>query len=219
MIENLLATFLKQHRARHSGVEVHLVEEGGARMSARLDRGDVQLAIMPAGDERFHGRLLAPMHLLAVLPQAHRLGRLAAIEIADLADEPLLVLRHEFGSRAWFDAACSIAHMRPRVFLESGAPHTLIALAAANYGIAIVPSNARIVGHVRVVPLVHRGASVGRWAIVGWDQRRFLPAHAEQFVEELVAYSQRAFPGLDVARRAPTLPRPKKPGLVLAPSD
>ena len=53
---------------------------------------------------------------------------------------PVLVLRQGFGSREWFDAACQIAHVRPRVLLESGVPHTLVALARVGYGIALVPS-------------------------------------------------------------------------------
>jgi DNA-binding transcriptional LysR family regulator len=94
-------------------------------------------------------------------------------------------------------------HIRPRVLLESGAPHTLVALAATDYGIAILPSNAEIPRDlVRALPLVHHGASIGRWAHIAWDPERFLA--------ELVAYCRRDYPGRDVVRRAPRLPRPKQ---------
>lgn len=53
VIENVLSGFLAKHRIRHPLVEVHLVEDGGARLPTRLDRGDVHLAIMPAGYENF----------------------------------------------------------------------------------------------------------------------------------------------------------------------
>ena len=75
VIENLLAEFLPRYRKRHPGIEVPLVEDGGARLPGRLERGDLDVAIMPAGEDRFSGRLLYPMHVLAVLPQKHRLGR------------------------------------------------------------------------------------------------------------------------------------------------
>ena len=104
-----------------------------------------------------------------------------------------------------------MAGIGPRVMLESGAPQTLIALAASGYGIAILPSNARVPpGPVRALPLLHRGASVGRWAHIAWDPRRFLAPYAEQFVAELVAYCRRGYPGRDLIRRAPALPRPKQ---------
>src|SRR5882672_5033421 len=124
VIENLLADFLTRYRRRHPGVEVHLVEEGGVRLPSRLERGDVHLVLAGTVDTRFQARLLYPMHLLAALSPKRRLGRRAALEIAELADEPLLLLRRDFASREWFDAACETAHVRPRVLLESAAPHT-----------------------------------------------------------------------------------------------
>ena len=144
VIENLLAEFLTRYRRRHPGVEVHLVEDGGARLLGRLERGEVHLSITPVGMTRFEGRLLYPIHVVAALPSAHRLARRRLLEIAELEHEPLLLPQRGFGSREWFDIACDIAHIRPRVLLESAAPHTLVALAATDYAIAILPSNVRV---------------------------------------------------------------------------
>jgi LysR family transcriptional regulator, cyn operon transcriptional activator len=211
VMENLLAKFIARHRRRHAGIEVHLVEEGGHRMAERLACGDVHLACMAGGDNRFHARLLAPIHVVAVLPKGHRLGARAVLEIAELADEPLLVLRREFGSRAWFDAACQVARINPPVLLESGVPQTLVALAATHYGIAILPSNAHLPpAGVRAVPLIYRGASIGRWQAIAWDPQRFLAPYAVQFIDELVASARLDYPGRHLIRRAPPLPKPKE---------
>jgi LysR family cyn operon transcriptional activator len=210
VIENLLAPFLDAHRRRHPGIEVHLVEEGGSRMAERLARGDMHLACMPAGDPRFQARLLAPMHLLAVVPRAHPLGRGKAIEIAELADQPLLLLQAKFGSRGWFDAACRAARIRPHVLLEGAVPQTLVALAARGHGVAILPSNATVEGDaVRVLPLLRRGASIGKWQVVAWDPQRFLAPYAKAFVDELAVSVERVFPGHNRIRRAPPLAKPK----------
>jgi DNA-binding transcriptional LysR family regulator len=212
VIENLVADFLIRYRGRHPGIEVRLVEEGGARLPGRLERGDVQLAIMPHGDSEFRARLLYPMYVLAVLPVRHRLGRRGLLEVTDLANEPVLRLSKTFASHLWFEAACQVAHVRPRVLLESGAPQALIALARTGHGVAIVPTPVRIPRDgVRVVPLVHRGSPIGQWATVAWDPRRFLSQAAEQFATELVAQVRRKYPGSDHTRHAPPLPRPKEP--------
>ena len=212
-METLLAGFLPRYRRGHRGVEVHLVEDGGVRLVTRLERGDVHLALTAVGDPRFRWRPLVPLYVVAVgLPKSHRLGRGPTLEISELADAPLLLLRRDFASREWFDAASQAAHLRPRVLLESGAPSTLVALARAGYGIAIVPSNVRIPSSgVRVLPLVQRGAAIGRWVSVAWDPRRFLAPYAEQFVDELVAYSTRPAAKPHFTRRAPALPRPSEP--------
>lgn len=211
VIENLLAPFLIKYRARHPGVEVHVVEDGGARLLGRLERGEVHLSISPAGTSRFEGQTLYPMHVIAALPAGHRLASRRLLDVAELADEPLLVLQPGYGSREWFDIACGMAHMKPRVLLESAAPHTLVALAATGYAIAILPSNASVAHDgVRPVPLVYRGASIGRWAHVAWDPERFLAPYGRQFVAELATHCQRDFPGRSLIKRAPPLVRPNK---------
>lgn len=210
VIENLLAAFLPAYRRRYPDVGVQLVEDGGARLPARLERGDVHLIFSFTVEARFRFRPLYPMHALAVTAAKHPLARRGSLEIEALAEEPLLLLRREFGSREWFDVACAAARVRPRVLLESGAPHALVALARAGYGTAIVPSNVTVPrAGVRAVPLVQRGASVGRWQTVCWDPRRFFAPYAERFVADIGAYCARGYPGRGLIRGAPALPRPK----------
>ena len=208
-IEHTLSPFLDRYRGRHPGVEVHFVEDGGLRLLTRLEHGDVHLALV-VPDDRFRYRPLYPVHNLGVLPSRSRLGRRGELEVADLADEPLLLLHRAFGSRQWFDAACDAAHVRSRVLLESAAPHTLIALTSAGYGVAVVPSTVRVPAGVRAVALVHRGAATGRWLTVAWAPQRSLPAYAVQFADELVAYCRRDYPSRALIRRVRPLPRPKE---------
>ena len=53
IMENLLADFAQRYRKRHPGVEVHFVEDQGARLSGRLERGDMHVAVLPESDDRF----------------------------------------------------------------------------------------------------------------------------------------------------------------------
>ncbi len=210
-IESTLAVFLTAYRRRHPGVEVYLVEEGTVRLPDRLNHGDVHLAMIPH-DERFQCRTIYPVCVVAVLSENHPLSRRRTLDVAELADEPLLLLHTSFGSRVWFDAACHVAHIRPRVLLESAAPHTIIALAREGHGIAVVPSTALVPREdVRATPLVQRGAAIGRWLTTAWDPQRFLAPYAEQFIKELVAHTRRDYPGHKLIRRAPPPPRPKEP--------
>ncbi len=209
VIENLVAVFLEHFCRRHPGIDVRLVEDGGARLPVRLDQGDVDLAIMPVGDQRFDGQLLYPMHVFAVMAKTHPLSGRTTLDVTDLANNRLLV-GSGFASRAWLEAACLVAHVKPNIVLESTAPHTLIALAKAGYGIGVLPSPASIRGEaVRAVPLVHRGISIGRWAVVAWNAPQTLAPYAEQFVQDLVAYCRKKFPGRDLIRHSPPLPKPK----------
>ena len=212
MIATLLAPFLPRHRRLHPGVEVQLIEGSASRQRIRLERGEVHLTIMPAGDGRFARRLLAPVHALAVLLKSHPLTRRTRIEVKELGKEPLLLMQREYGSRAWFDAACEMAQVKPRVLMECTTAHTLTELAAVGYEIAVVPSTSLIRNsRLRAIPVVHRGASIGQWSTICWDPRQSLPSYAKQFVDELTTHARRAFPGRQYLRRAPPLPKPKVP--------
>jgi DNA-binding transcriptional LysR family regulator len=179
-------------------------------LSTRLDRGDVHLALIGLDQRhaRFENRPLYWAWGLAILPKRHRLARQSTLDVAQLAEEPVMLLDRTFTSREWFDAACIIAHIRPPVLMESGTPHTIVALAATGYGIAIVPSTLRFLrAGVRAVPLVQRGAPLGRWLTAAWDPQRSQAPYAERFIDELVAHCRRNYPGREFAKRAP-FPRP-----------
>lgn len=211
VIENTLAPFLGHYRRLHPGVEFQLVEDGGLRLQNRLTNGDVHVALIGTIEDRFRQRPLYPVYGVAVLSKEHRLSQRRTIDIEELADEPLLLLHRTFASREWLDTACNVAHIRPRVHLESGAPHTIIALAGASHGIAVIPSTVAVPSaHVCGVPLTQRGVPLGRWLTVSWDAHRFLAPYAEQFVGELVAYCERSYPGREFAKRAPLPAGPKE---------
>lgn len=207
-IESVLAPFLAVHRRRHPDIDIHLIEDGGAQLPARLERGEVHLALIPGPDARFPGWLLFPVYVMAAFPSVHRLSQKVSVEVAELAEEPLLLLRHDFGSRRWFDAACDVAHIRPRVVLESAAPHTLLALAQAGFGTALLPSNVPFPNkRLRAVPIVRHSLPVAGWVALAWHPRRLLPRYAERFATELTASTRRAYPGRVLTRNAPPVPR------------
>ncbi len=211
LIESMMVPFLKQYRRRHPGVEVRLTEDGGLRLPLRLERGDVHLATIPEADERFDSRLLFPIYVLAVMSPDHPLRRRAVIDVVDLAGEQLLLLTRAFAAREWFYSACQAARIRPNIMFESAAPQTLISLAAAGEGIAVVPL-AALISHAKVhaVPVVSQKVPIGRWQTIAWNPHRFLARYEHDFIGELVTYTQANSPNYHLTRRAPPMPRPKR---------
>jgi LysR family cyn operon transcriptional activator len=208
----LLAPFLPGHRKRHPGVEVRLIEGSASQQFKRLERGEVQLVVMPAGGGPFARRLLYAVHALAVLLKSHPLSRRAVVEVDELAAEPLLLLQREYASRSWFDAACELAQTKPRILMEATTAHTLIELAAVGYGVAVVSSTTMIRNpQLRAIPIVRHKVSVGQWSTVCWDPQRLLLPYAERFIDELVAHARRSTPGREYIRHAPPLRKPSQP--------
>jgi len=84
VIENVLSRFLIDYRARHPAVDVHLIEDGGARLPVHLEHGSIHVAIMPADYEQFEAHALFPMHTIAARRRIGSCGRAEIIEVAEL---------------------------------------------------------------------------------------------------------------------------------------
>jgi LysR family transcriptional regulator, cyn operon transcriptional activator len=212
-LESLISAFLVGFRRQWPGIDVRLIEDGGMRLKTRVQRGELHLALgaVPTGDD-LRARPLFPVWVLAVVPSKSPLARRRTLEVAELDEQPVLLLRRDFASRLRFDAACEAARIRPRVLLEAGDPHSLVSLARGGHGIAIVPSTTLFSrAALRVTPLVRNGRAVGGATAAVWDPRRHLPVYAQAFVDALFAYTRRSYPGKEFARLAPSLPPPLLP--------
>lgn len=209
-IESLVSPYLVGFRRAWPGVDVRLIEEGGMRLKERVARGELHLALgaVPAGED-LRARPLFPVWVLAVMARRHPLARRQALEVADLADDTVLLLRRDFASRLRFDAACDAAGVRPAILLEAGDPHALVSLARGGHGIAVIPSTTLFSrAGLHVAPLMRAGRAVGGSTAIVWDGRRHLPAYAHAFVEGIYAYTRHAYPGRRFARLARSLPPP-----------
>lgn len=209
MLQSFLATFLVRYRRSRPGIDVRLIEGGSARLLDLLEQGEIHVAVgpVPVGT-RLASRLLLPIRVAAVAGPGWQWPQ-RSIEIRELAGEPLLLMRQGVASRQLFDAACRIAHMRPRILLESDQPQSLLSVADAGQGIAIVPSTVRLVSNrMRMRPLLQEGQSLGTWGGVVWDPRRTQPVYAASFVDELAAYRPRMHSSTLFERLAPPVPRP-----------
>jgi len=210
-LQNILPGFLTRYRRSRPGIEIQLVEDGGARLVNLVEQGALHLAMSGVlSGTRLDQRLLFPIRVLAVTSLSRQWRPRATIEVKELAGEPLLLLRQDFGTRQLFDAACRIAHVQRRIVLESGEPSSLIALAEQGHGVAVVPSTVRFTSkNIRVIPVLQDGKSLGTWGSVIWDGRRPLPVYATRFIEELTDYARRAFPGKQFGKIAPPVPTPE----------
>jgi LysR family nitrogen assimilation transcriptional regulator len=99
------------------------------------------------------------------------------------------------GIRRVFNAACRLADVEPSTLLESRAPHTLLALAEAGHGVAIIPSLLRTDRYkLRIVRVTHRRKPLRERLVIQWDNRRPIPPYAESFCETLAEYMREVLP-------------------------
>jgi LysR family nitrogen assimilation transcriptional regulator len=195
-IESVLSGFLPRYAESFPQVHVELTEALGPEQPALLERGEAHVGIRidPGDDPRFETRVLQSADVLAVSAASVELGKAGVITIERLISYPLL-LPSGYSVRRLFEAACRLAKVHPKVMLESRVSHTLLTLAEAGQGVAIVPSLQRTDRYkVRVARITHGGKPIRERVAVQWDRRRPLPPYALTFCEHLARYIHTVFP-------------------------
>ena len=199
-LESAIATFLGGYARRYPKVQVKLFDVIGPELLAMLERGDLHVAqssihALQPNDHRFGIMPLAPVEILAACPPGWKLGDGPNVDISRLASHPLVLQDPAFIVRRVFDAACRLAGVKPDILLESRAPHTLVAMAEAGHGIAIIPSALRTTRYkVRLYCVTYRNKPLREQLVMLWDKRRPLPRYATNFCETLAEHFRTIFP-------------------------
>jgi DNA-binding transcriptional LysR family regulator len=211
-IEAAMPELLTSYASAFPGVEVQLVEAGGRSLLGRVQQGELHLVIGAWRTGGLQSQPLFPARVLAVMQRRHRLAGRKALAVTELAGIPMLLLGRDFGSRELFDEACQAAHFEPSIRLESRSPQTLIALAQAGHGIAIVPSSVKFgTSKVAIAGIVDGTRPLGSWAHAVWDERRYLPTYARGFIEVVTNYAKTSCPGHRLHDLTHAIPRSATP--------
>jgi DNA-binding transcriptional LysR family regulator len=219
MIEGVLATFLHRYAQHVPGVGLALLEADASQHSQMLHSGEVDLAINVVSleqvdDQRFASYWLPRFHIAAAFPRSRSVEATDAIDIRQLVEYPLLLPNSSFVTRKLFDAACRLAGLTAKPWMESAAAHTLLALAKAGHGVAIVPSSVHSDRRAfRSLRVTHRRQPLRIPVAVLWDRCRTLPRHAEAFAELLATHIREKFPDSRSGQR-----NAKRPGRKRAPT-
>jgi DNA-binding transcriptional LysR family regulator len=207
MIDGVFSTVLHRFARECPKVQVKLTEAAGLPMLAMLERGEFHLGIttiraLQRDSDAFDRVELPPIEFLAASHHSVMLGKAGNVDIAHLARHPLLLLESSFFVRTTFDAACRLAGLKPNIFIESRTPHTLLALAEAGHGVAVVPSVLPTHRYrLRIARIIHRRRPLRLPLDAIWDRRRLLPPYARDFCESLAVHMREVFP---ISKPAPS---------------
>ena len=196
-IESVLSGFLPRYAKRFPNVRVKLTEALGMDQVALLERGEVHIGIRhdQGVNPWFESLALPSDDVLAACRPSLLLGRDGMVDIVSLAPHPLLLLDPGYSVRRLFNAACRLADVEPTILLESRAPHTLLALAEAGTGVAIIPSVLRTDRYrLKIARVTHRRKLLRDRFVIQWDKRRPMPGYAQNFCVALAVYMHEVLP-------------------------
>ncbi|WP_313177883.1 LysR family transcriptional regulator [Stenotrophomonas sp.] len=143
--------------------EMNTLQQIDALLDVSLDVGIIRKRALPP-ELVAHSLFVDPLALIvhADHPALRRLSKQGTLALRDFAQEPFVAFRRSAGAgiHDHMIALCAAAGFTPRIVQEAGEASTLISLAAAGLGAAILPSSC---DHIRVegarfVPLADAGA-------------------------------------------------------------
>lgn len=140
----LMPQLLQLIRDAHPEIEVHLTEQKTIHLLPKLLSGSLDIAFCrtpDVKDPRLNFRTLFYETAVVALPDTHALAEKAVINIADLADAPLIVPdrrsrphSHDLTIKLFVDAG-----LTARIAQVAEEKHTIVNLVATGTGLAIVP--------------------------------------------------------------------------------
>ena len=140
----LVPNVIGRMRDAHPGIVVVVRDALAERAIAllRADEVDIALTSAPPADRELMFTPLLKDRMVAVLPRAHRLSRSKKIRLADLLDEPLVLMDRESSVRRIVDNACASIGRLAAPAYEAAFMATAIGLVRAGLGATLLPSSA-----------------------------------------------------------------------------
>lgn len=122
-------------------LELLLVEAQTERLLEKLAAGELDAGILalPVDDEAVHTRALYDEAFFVALPRGHRLAQKKLLRVADLKDEPMLLLEDGHCLRDQALEVCALAEIHERTDFRATSLETLRQMVAAGVGITLLP--------------------------------------------------------------------------------
>src|ERR1700730_644495 len=131
---------------KHPQARMTVVEDITPLLLEKLRAGSVDVALvalpLAARGQEFKSFPLIMEKLYAVLPRLHPLARRRTVTLAELRDEPFLLLRDGHCFRETAVEACKRAHLNPQIVFESGNFTSILSMVNAGLGVSIIPQMA-----------------------------------------------------------------------------
>jgi DNA-binding transcriptional LysR family regulator len=192
----ILPEALSQFHERHPRVHFQLAQNHSLALLDLLAAGDVDLALFAAPVERSEitWKPVYSEEIYAVVAPGHRLASRESVALAELAEEPMILLKSGYSMRRVTDELCRRVGFSPRIAFEGEDAATVTGLATAGLGVGFVPALAAAERpDACYLPISEPRAE--RVIALAWMEKRYLSAATRLFRDFTLAY----FAGLDSA--------------------
>lgn len=177
---------IRHFRDQHPEAEFRLLQGPGPQLLQRLMSGEIDLCLSSPrfAEVAIEWLPLWDEDLVALVPDSHRLAGRDAIDLIEIATDPFVALKPNYGLRQVSDDLCREAGFAPHVAFEGEEVATLRGLVGAGFGVALVPKSRT--ADINAVSLSVRSPRAFRTFGLSWARGRYLPQGTAAFRDFLV---------------------------------
>ncbi len=186
---------LEHFHAKYPNINIKLIEQGGKRIEAAVESGDLDVGIVILPVENEASFTILPFfedRLRVVLHAGHPLATRASVALRELSEEPFILFGEQFTLHHLIRAACADEGFTPEIALETSQWDFMTGMVAARFGVAFLPENVceKIDDpDVRTVPL---GSPELQWRLAMiWRKDHYLSYAARAWIELLKGWAFR----------------------------
>ncbi|MGV9994736.1 LysR family transcriptional regulator [Streptomyces sp. NPDC003374] len=165
--------------------ELHQHGENGLVQHLLDATADLMITSGDPGHPLITWRRLLVEPLWLAVPTQHRLAGRGRVRLAEVAEEPFILLKPGYGLRSVTETLCHEAGFTPHVGFEGEEVHTLRGLVAAGLGVSLIPASPDTAATedfpIRYLELtdVHGARDIG----IAWQTGRVLPPAPRHFID------------------------------------
>lgn len=189
LASGVLPKVMASFQRAHPGITLGLTDVPSDAIVARLRDGRVDLGIgtFPAGLPDLEHRPLWRDTLMVFAPPHHPIARESSVTWAALKDEAIVALGRESGLRALLEQGFEQAGNALRPTQEVSQIATVLALVEAGFGLAVLPSYARLAPQAAgLAALPFESSAVGRQIVALTPRDRSPPPTIAPFLDMLI---------------------------------
>jgi DNA-binding transcriptional LysR family regulator len=185
---NIVPNLLGKFRQRYPKIEFKLYQNGTTFLLKQLLMGEIDLCLCsprPTQDS-IEWIDLYTEELFVCVPLNHILAARSQIELHEIATEPIITFKKDYGLRVLTDQLFEDSCIHPLITFEGEEIMTVAGLVEAQLGVALIPHIAGF-DNLKTVFLPVSEPKCSRTISIAWNKNRYLSPVARRFRDFVVA--------------------------------
>ena len=142
----LLPKIIKQTLKKYPEINFQITEDTTDNLLTNLRLGKLDFALV--SPPLAHDQDIATVHLfddelLLAIPGTHKLAKKRKVDLSQLKEFPLVLLKEEHCLSIQTLNLCNLSNIQPRIEIESSQLETVVAMIESGFGLSLIPSMAR----------------------------------------------------------------------------